>query len=401
MVYLANNRHISASTYMAGHESRILDRVLGQEYNGTKAQGREGRMSGVAIPYSSTVFGGLQWYSVLIVGGILLAIWLAGREEKRLGLPKDTAIDIALVVIPCGIVGARLYYVAMTWELFSQNPISILYIWEGGIAIYGAVIGGALGALVYARRKKVSFLRLADMIAPGLLLAQAIGRWGNYFNMEAYGPLIKDVRFQFFPLGVLIPGANGYAWHMATFFYESMWNFVGFGALWALRTRQKEPGSVFCWYLLIYGSGRFIIEQLREDSLYLGGLRVSQYLSLILCAVAAGVLLWRAMQGRGSKFAVAGVCAAAWLGRWFCLGHPWLYGALAVVGLIGSVWLAIRCEIPLWRVLAPAVTDVLGLAGFCLGVPFSASFAGRLNTLLCSLTLPCYVAALCIPKKTR
>ena len=196
-------------------------------------------------------------------------------------------IDLALIVIPCGIIGARLYYVAMTWELFRDNPVSILYIWEGGIAIYGGVIGGALGAWGYARRKKLPFLKLMDMVVPGLLLAQAIGRWGNYFNMEAYGPEITDPAFQFFPLGVLIPSAGGYVWHMATFFYESLWNAAGFAALWAMRRRVREPGGVTCWYLLIYGSGRFIIERLREDSLYLGGLRVSQYLSLILCLAAA------------------------------------------------------------------------------------------------------------------
>ena len=133
--------------------------------------------------------------------GILAAIWLAGREERRLGLPRDTVIDLALIVVPCGIIGARLYYVAMTWDLFRSNLVSILYIWEGGIAIYGGVIGGALGAWGYARRKKLPFPKLMDMVAPGLLLAQAIGRWGNYFNMEAYGPEITNPAYQFFPLG--------------------------------------------------------------------------------------------------------------------------------------------------------------------------------------------------------
>lgn len=198
----------------------------------------------MAIPYSRTLLGPLQWYSVLIVTGILVAIWLAGREERRLGLPRDTVIDLALIVIPCGIIGARLYYVAMTWEIFRDNPVSILYIWEGGIAIYGGVIGGALGAWGYARRKKLPFLKLMDMVVPGLLLAQAIGRWGNYFNMEAYGPEITDPAFQFFPLGVLIPSAGGYVWHMATFFYESLWNAAGFAALWAMR----PPGPGTGWH---------------------------------------------------------------------------------------------------------------------------------------------------------
>ena len=112
----------------------------------------------MAIPYSRTLLGPLQWYSVLIVTGILVAIWLAGREERRLGLPRDTVIDLALIVIPCGIIGARLYYVAMTWELFRDNPVSILYIWEGGIAIYGGVIGGAVTTALFCKIRKIKFL---------------------------------------------------------------------------------------------------------------------------------------------------------------------------------------------------------------------------------------------------
>ncbi len=350
----------------------------------------------LAIPYSRTIIGGIPWYSVLIVTGILLAVLLAEREEKRLGLPKDTAIDLALIVVPCGIIGARLYYVAMTWELFRHNPISILYVWQGGIAIYGGVIGGALGAWAYARRKKLSFLRLADIVAPGLLLAQAIGRWGNYFNMEAYGPEIGNPLFQFFPLGVLVSTEDGYVWHMATFFYESMWNLAGFCALWLIRKRQRGAGSLFCWYLLIYGSGRFVIEQLREDSLYLGGLRVSQYLSLALCTLAAGVLLWRASRGDKRWFSVAVGCLAAWLARWACLERLGLYALLCVAALAAVLWLARRKGALVWLLCAAAALDGLGVLAAWLGAPFSAGFAACLHALLCSVSLPGYVAALAL-----
>lgn len=352
----------------------------------------------MAIPYSRTVVGGLPWYSVLIVAGILLAVWLMGREERRLNLPKDTAIDLALIAVPCGIIGARLYYVAMTWPVFAANPISILYIWEGGVAIYGGVIGGALGALVYARRKKLSFLQLADIVAPGLLLAQAIGRWGNYFNMEAYGPEIQNPAFWFFPVGVLIEQNGAWVWHMATFFYESMWNLGGFIALWLLRKSQKPHGNVFCWYLLIYGSGRFIIEQLREDSLYLGGFRVSQYLSLLLCAAAAGVLLWRASRGRRAWFAVAAAAGALLLARWACLGNAWIYGLVTAAAVAGCAWVVAReGGRALWRLLIPFVADLAGWIAFVAGGPVSASFALMLHTLLCSLTLPVYVGVLSVP----
>lgn len=349
----------------------------------------------MAIPYSRTIIGGVPWYSVLIVAGILLAICLAECEEKRLGLPRDTAIDLALVVVPCGIIGARLYYVAMSWELFRRDPISILYIWQGGIAIYGGVLGGALGAWVYARRKKLSFLRLADIVAPGLLLAQAIGRWGNYFNMEAYGPQINNPLFQFFPIGVLIPSDGGYVWHMATFFYESLWNLAGFLALWLIRKRQHRAGGLFCWYLLIYGSGRFIIEQLREDSLYLGGLRVSQYLSLALCALAAGVLLLWASRGDKRWFSVAAGCLIAWLARWACLERPGLYALLWAAPLAAALWLTRRGGAPSGLLGFAAGLDGLGLLAAWLGGPLSAGFAAHLHTLLCSLSLPVYVAALC------
>ena len=345
----------------------------------------------MAVPYSRTVIGPIQWYSVLIVTGILVAIWLAGREERRLGLPRDTAIDVALAAVPPGIVGARLYYVAMTWELFRDNPIKILYIWEGGIAIYGAVIGGALGAWIYARRKKLPFLRLLDMAAPGLLLAQAIGRWGNYFNMEAYGPEITDPAFQFFPVGVLIPTAGQYVWHMATFFYESAWDALGFLALWALRRREKEPGGVTCWYLLIYGSGRFIIERLREDSLYLGGLRVSQYLSLILCLAAALVLLRRTAGRRPWPLWAA---AAFWIARWAALGNPWLYALLWALGAAAALWSGRRVRLWTGLLAAAGLLDAAGLLGALLS---EAPLALHLHTLVCSLTLPAYVAALRLP----
>ncbi|MEG0512996.1 MAG: prolipoprotein diacylglyceryl transferase [Clostridia bacterium] len=360
------------------------------------------------IPYSRTIFGSLPWYSALIVLGILLAICLATHEEKRLGLPKDTVIDLSLIAVPCGIVGARLYYVAMTWSEFAQNPISILYIWEGGIAIYGAIIGGAIGVFFYAKRKKLVFFQLLDILAPGLLLAQAIGRWGNYFNMEAYGPEIKNSLFWFFPAGVLIPTGNQSVWHMATFFYESVWSFTGAAALWALRKRQTEHGSLFCWYMLIYGSGRFIIEQLREDSLYLGGLRVSQSLSLVLCIFAAIVLLWRASKKHKDSlgwFTLSATLSVLLIARWAFLSTPLLYGTIMVLCIAGYAWLCMRSfgSAGTRWLLLPALLDLLGLVLSALGIPFSASFAVRLHTLLCSITLPLYIGVLCIQnsKKSR
>ncbi len=355
----------------------------------------------MSIPYSRTFLFGIPWYSVLIVLGVICAVWLAGREEKRLSLPRDTSVDLALVVVPCGIVGARLYYVLMSWESFAHDPVTILYVWQGGVAIYGAVIGGAIGAFVYARRKKLSFLTLADIVAPGLLLAQAIGRWGNYFNMEAYGPVIANPAFQFFPLGVQIPAQGGYEWHMATFFYESLWNLCGFIALWQLRKSQRHEGNLFCWYLLIYGSGRFVIEQLRQDSLMIGSLRASQYLSLILCAAAAFVLLWRAcrLDSRTAFWRCLPPCllvTTAAMARWFVQGSTVWYMLLMVTMLCGAIWAMVACGtgrtattallLPMivWDVLCLRLSDTYP----------SEAFAQLLHALVCSLTIPVLVRIL-------
>lgn len=341
----------------------------------------------MAVPYSRTIVGRLPWYSVLIVCGIALAIWLADREEKRLELPKDTAVDLALVVVPFGIIGARLYYVAMSWRQFAAQPWSVLYIWQGGIAIYGAVIGGALGAWLYARRKQLSFSAVADLIVPGLLLAQAIGRWGNYFNMEAYGPVVQHAQLQFFPMAVLIPSEGGYVWHAATFFYESLWNLCGFALLWRLRVRQKQPGNLTAWYFVVYGSGRFIIEQLRQDSLYLGPLRASQYLSLLLCTAAGFVLLRRHYRQNRSTFWLAAACLILWLLRWSSLRQPGMYAALLLIAGVAAVWL-VRGRRRALALLALGIgLDGIGLLCALTRWPVSNGFAIQIHTVLCSLTL--------------
>lgn len=248
----------------------------------------------MAIPYSRYLIGSLPWYSVLVVLGMTFAVWLAGREEKRLGLPRDTVIDLALCVIPSGIVGARLYYAIFAWETFADDPLRVFRIWEGGLAVYGGIIGGVLAALIFSRVRKLPFSALTDCMVPGLALAQAIGRWGNYFNMEAYGAVITNPRWQFFPIGVLIPSGGGMVWHMATFFYESIWNLGVFACLMFLRKRVKRPFALTCWYFVLYGLGRVIIEGFRADSLMVfGTLRVSQILSALMILLAGGWLCRR------------------------------------------------------------------------------------------------------------
>ena len=263
-----------------------------------------------AMPASRYVIGGIPWYSFLIVLGAGLAIWLAGREEQRVGLKKDTFIDLALWLLPFGILGARLYYVVFSWSTFRQRPLSVLYIWEGGLAIYGGLIAGLAVILAFCRRRKLAPLLICDVIAPGVALAQAIGRWGNYFNMEAYGILLTNPALCFFPLAVRIPAENGAEWHLATFFLESAWNL---GVFWFLAAGRRHlfrrEGDVVRFYLFLYAAGRLVIEDFRTDSLYAGGIRVSQLLSL---TVMTGILLYLLMTkpGRRGLYAVIGLVFA-------------------------------------------------------------------------------------------
>lgn len=269
-----------------------------------------------SIPYSRYIVGHIPWYSFLIVIGALAAIILACREECRAGLPKDTVIDLALFLLPGGIIGARLYYVIFSWPQFRHDLLSVLRIWEGGLAIYGGIIGGLLVLILFCRKRRLSALTLCDIIAPGLVLAQALGRWGNWFNIEAYGMTITDPALCSFPFAVQVP-EDGYAWHMATFFYESLWNLLVFVFLMiGRRKRLRLRGDVFCFYLLMYAAGRLVIEELRLDSLYASSsIRVSQLLSILLCigvVIRYTVLLSR--QGQLSaplKYAVLPVSAAA------------------------------------------------------------------------------------------
>ena len=241
----------------------------------------------MSIPYSRYVFGNLPWYGVLIVCGIAAAISLCLREEKRLNDRRKRMEH----------KHARLYYVIFQWNIFAPDPLSILRLWEGGLAIYGGVIGGLLGVLLFAKHRRITPAVMTDMIVPGLALAQSIGRWGNYFNMEAYGRPITNEAWQFFPIGVQIPAGSAYVWHMATFIYESCWDMLVFLLLWfVIRKRSGKPGSTTLCYLLLYGTGRFFIEGLRMDSLMTSTIRVSQLLSLVLVVISMAVLLYRSIR---------------------------------------------------------------------------------------------------------
>jgi len=239
----------------------------------------------------------IPFYSLLMMLAVILGYVLTSREAKRRGFPEDAVTNYALLAIPMGIVGARLYYVVFQWEEYRGDLWEIFRIWNGGLAIYGAILGGAAAAVIFYRKKPKLLLELLDSLAPSVALGQAIGRWGNYANMEAFGRPVSNPAFQFFPIAVEIPQGGEWVWHIASFFYESVLCFLIFLFLYRMRTRHKKSGDALLWYMFLYGACRVFTESLRTDSLTfeLFGLtlRVSQLLSALLCLTAAVIFFLR------------------------------------------------------------------------------------------------------------
>lgn len=239
-------------------------------------------------------FLSVQWYGIIIVLGMALACLYAFWRMKSVPLVVDDMLDIALVCIPSGIVGARLYYVLTSLENYPAFW-DAFKIWEGGLAIYGGIIGGFIGVFAICRHKKKSLLRVLDCIAPGVMIGQLVGRWGNFVNAEAYGVIGPyDFLGHTFDAASLaehnpfIMTVNGMYVH-PTFLYESVWNLIGFLLINAFWKHKKYDGQILLLYLTWYGFGRAVIEGFRGDSLYIGSLRISQLLAFI--CFAAGVIL--------------------------------------------------------------------------------------------------------------
>jgi phosphatidylglycerol:prolipoprotein diacylglycerol transferase len=231
----------------------------------------------------------VRWYGIIIACAMSFGIYLAYKETLRQRQDDEHLLNMLLLLIPAAIIGARLYYVLFNPEQYLANPGRIFATWTGGMAIHGGVIAGVLVVIIYTRLKKMDFFRWADILAPSLILGQAIGRWGNFTNHEAYGPVIAEGSFWgWMPLQVY---ANG-AYHHPTFLYESIWNLVIFIFLFWLIRREHRIGSVFASYLIGYSLGRFFIETLRQDSLMIGGLRTAQIVSLILIALGLAILYY-------------------------------------------------------------------------------------------------------------
>ncbi len=231
---------------------------------------------------------GIYWYGIIIALGFLLAVFYALRRADQFGLTQDNIIDMLLFAVPLAVVCARAYYCIFSWDMYRDDPIRVLYIWEGGIAIYGAVIGAVIGLVIATKWRKVSTRAMLDIGGLGLLIGQSIGRWGNFINREAHG----EITDSFLRMG--LTDANGVVtYYHPAFLYESLWNALGLLLLHFYSKRRKYDGQLFIMYLGWYGLGRVFIEGLRTDSLYVLGtnLRASQLLAGI-CVVAAGIILF-------------------------------------------------------------------------------------------------------------
>ncbi|MCK1976270.1 prolipoprotein diacylglyceryl transferase [Jeotgalicoccus huakuii] len=240
----------------------------------------------------------IHWYGIIILTGMILGYFLAKRETIKRGLPDDLFMDLMMYIIIFSLIGARLYYVLFNLDYYLYNPIDIIKVYEGGMAIHGGLIGGFLAGLIYTKKKGYSFFQIADIAAPSILLGQAIGRWGNFINQEAHGgPVSRD-----FLENLMIPefiinhmNIEGTYYH-PTFLYESVWSIIGVVILLLIRPKLKI-GDTILVYLVYYSIGRFFIEGMRTDSLMIFDLlRTAQVISIVIIVVAIGAMIYRHRQ---------------------------------------------------------------------------------------------------------
>ncbi|EDO0410582.1 prolipoprotein diacylglyceryl transferase [Listeria monocytogenes] len=240
----------------------------------------------------------VKWYGVIIALAVVIALLLALSEANKRKMDKEIIVDLLIWAIPISIISARIYYVIFEWDFYKNNLGEIVKIWHGGIAIYGALIGAVLTAIIFSRIKKISFWQLADVVAPSLIIAQAIGRWGNFMNQEAHGAettrsFLESLHLPDFIINQMyIDGA----YYQPTFLYESLWNVLGFVILLIIRRTKIRRGELFLGYVIWYSFGRFFIEGMRTDSLMWGDFRVSQALSLLLIVLSIGIIIYRRLK---------------------------------------------------------------------------------------------------------
>lgn len=244
----------------------------------------------------------IKWYSVLILLGVIAAYYLLEKESKKFNYPKDFIFNLFFWAIIAGFIGARIYYVVFNWSLYRSDPLSIFKIWEGGLAIHGGLIFGFIAIVFYCRHYHARLFKITDMVALPLLLAQSIGRWGNFFNGEAHGIETTAAYLHSLHLPTfIIEGMyiNGHYYH-PTFFYESLWCILGVVVIFIIKHyKYLKVGQLTTIYMMWYSFGRFFIESMRTDSLMLGGFKAAQVISVILFII--GLLSFMVLS-RKSKF---------------------------------------------------------------------------------------------------
>lgn len=238
----------------------------------------------------------VRWYGVIIATGIVIGYLIAQREMIKRGFSADFLADLLIWVLPLSILGARFYYVAFEWSHYQENPEQIIQIWNGGIAIHGALITAVLVAYLFTKKRESSFLKVADILAPSILIGQAIGRWGNFINQEAHGGEVSRTFLEnmFIPDWIINQMYIDGAYYHPTFLYESLWSFAGVILLLLLRRKNLIRGELFFFYITWYSFGRFFIEGMRTDSLYvIGELRTAQLVSVCAIVLVIGLTIYR------------------------------------------------------------------------------------------------------------
>ena len=229
----------------------------------------------------------VRWYGIIISSAMIIGVLLATRNGKKVGFIEDHIIDVSLLALPLAIIGARLYYVIFNLDLYKGDFLSMFNTRMGGMAIHGGIIGGILGGLIVCYKRKMNVLKVADIVAPSLILGQAIGRWGNFVNQEAHGGPTN------LPWGIVVDGVKVHP----TFLYESIWNMIIFVILLKIFKNKKFDGQMASIYLIGYSLGRLFIEGLRTDSLMFGSFRVAQLISLVM--IIAGAFLYNLFKTKG------------------------------------------------------------------------------------------------------
>ena len=244
------------------------------------------------VAFTLPMIGEVHWYGIIIGLGIILAFLYCCHVAKKEGISSDTIADLLIYALPVSVICARTYYVVFSWEQYRDNLADVFKIWEGGIAIYGAIIGAIITGIVFCRVKKLDTLKIFDICCLGLMIGQLVGRWGNFVNAEAFGGYCK------YFWGMSIEGKE--CVH-PTFLYESLWNILGFMILSLLHKKRPFYGFTFFSYTSWYGLGRFFIEGLRSDSLYFGRIRVSEALALICVFIGISALFYLSRRNISTK----------------------------------------------------------------------------------------------------